>query len=1040
MKERSILVICFLLCFGFGFAQDKIEISGTVFSSKDNQPIMGASVIVTNNPIVGTTTDFNGKFILTISEDAENLTFSYLGMEEKILPPQDGMEVYLEPDLNTLNEVLVVAYGTTKRSAFTGSATSVDGADLITPAASFDKGLDGKVAGVQVISSSGQPGSATSFRIRGSGSLKASNEPLFVIDGVPINSITDYEYSEVAADNSSSGNILSSINPNDIESVTVLKDAAAAALYGSRAANGVVIITTKSGKKGGVKVNLNTRVSWASLPKAYSMVSSDQYYKQLFNAYLKTGESVEDANLKAQGAITHNPYNVDFPLDASGNPISGAQIVVNTNWQDEVFKTALSQDYDLNVSGGNERSNYYFSVGYSDMEGIAPASNFERYSGKIKVNTEATDWLELGMNMSYSNYVQETTVAGSAGASPLYNALTFPNGVPVYRVDSNGNPILDDQGNRQFNFTNPVNLDFNPLAIPYMDTHSSEFYRALPSAFALVKFTDDLNFRTVISADYLSSNEDRYWNKEHGNGPAYNGRLDKYHHTNFSYTSTNTLNYNLGISEIHNLDFLAGMEYWKSTFKTLYAGGRDLLGEMKELAAAGGSFSPHSDKLQETLISYFGRLEYSFDDKLNLSGSLRSDGSSIFGSENKWGTFWSVGASWQLNKERFLENSELIKDLKLRLSYGTSGNKSGLGRYASLGLWTADSEYLYGSNIGVGHEQLENALLQWEKQAMFNVGVDFGIFGRKINGSIDYFSKTSDGLLYDYPLALSNGFEEITLNAAKTTNSGFELDLGANVLDGDFSWKVNFNASFIKDKIKDLHGDDDVQVSANRKIWSIGGSQYEFFMPTWAGVDKDTGDPLWYVVNDNGGRTTTNNYNEATYEKQGRSTPDVFGSLGNVFSYKNFDLAVQLNYTLGGKFYDGLYNRLMHDGNSLGTNLHVDALNSWKTAGDLTDVPEFIPNNSSGSSSLSSRFLYNPTNVKIRNITLSYNLPHNLGLYSKYIESTRLWVSVDNLYTWFSDSNYKGYEDIDIYGVQGYRQYPAIPVPRTFSIGASLTF
>lgn len=533
------------------------------------------------------------------------------------------------------------------------------------------------------MSNSGQPGSGTSFRIRGSGSLKASNEPLYVIDGV---ATTSTEYSSIAEENESSSNILSSINPNDIESITVLKDAAAVALYGSRAANGVVVITTKSGKEGKARVNFNAQFSWSKLGKAYDMMSSADMYKMIYQGYRAKGETMEEANASAQGALTHNPYNVENPLDENGNVVDGAKLVVDTDWQKEVFRTAPSQDYNMNVSGKNDKTNYFFSIGYTKQGGITPASDFKRYSAKANINTKVNRWFNAGLNVTFSHSIQNTTVESSAGASPLYNALSFPNAVPVYIVDNEGNPVLDDNGNKQYNFTNPVSRDFNPLAIPLMDVNRSKFYRLLASGYAEITFFKGFSFKTVFSPDYVSTDEHRYWNKEHGNGPTYNGRLDKYHHVDLMYTSTNTFNYTNVFKDVHSLNVMAGMEYWQSTYETLYAGGRGLLGDMQELAGASGSFSPSSDTTKETLISYFGRAEYAYKDKYNFSASLRADGSSIFGADTKWGTFWSLGASWRINQEDFLKDIEWIDNLKLRLSYGTSGNKSGLARYASLGL------------------------------------------------------------------------------------------------------------------------------------------------------------------------------------------------------------------------------------------------------------------------------------------------------------------------------------------------------------------
>ncbi|MDR1344859.1 MAG: TonB-dependent receptor [Tannerellaceae bacterium] len=1039
----KVIKLCFSLLVGIilsiGIMQAQTtRARGIVVSAEDGEPLIGASVLVKGTN-VGTITDTDGMFdIANVPSTARNLVISYIGMAPEEVAITTGIiSVTLRSQDKALDEVLVVAYGTVKKSAFTGSATVVSEEMLRTPAASFDKALAGQVAGVQVISSSGQPGSSTTFRIRGSGSLSASNDPLYVIDGV---ATTTMEYSEIASYNSSSSNILSTINSNDIESITILKDAAAAALYGSRAANGVVLITTKSGQAGKTKVSLNASYSWASLAKAYDMASSEDYYRQVFNGYLNAGNGVEEANKLTQGTITHNPFNVEYPLDAAGNLVSGARNVVNTDWQNAIFKTAPTQDYNINVSGNSDKTDYFFSVGYTDQEGIAPAGTFERYSGRANINTQAYSWLKTGINITFSHSVQNTTMAGSAGASPINNALSFPNGVPLYVVDNEGKPVLDENGEKQYNFTNPVNLDFNPLGISYMDIYRSKFYRLLASAYADITIWKGINFKTVFSPDYVSTDEHRYWNKKHGNGPAYNGRLDKYHNTDLMFTSTNTLGYSNTFNTLHSVNVMAGMEYWQSNYETLYAAGRDLLGDMQELAAASGSFSPSSNTTKEVLISYFGRAEYAYSDKYNISASLRTDGSSIFGSDTKWGAFWSAGASWRITQEDFLKDADYIDNLKLRLSYGTSGNKSGLERltndlvrYASLGLWTVSADYLYGNNAGAGHTQLANAMLSWEKQKMFNIGVDFSFLNR-FYGSIDYFNKVSDGLLYDYPLALSNGFKNITLNVAQTVNNGFEFVLGANVLTGEFKWNLDFNASLIKDEIKDLNGDDDVRMTEYQKIWSVGGSQYEFYMPTWAGVDPQTGDALWYITGENGNRTTTNQYSQATYEKQGKSTPDIFGGLTSKFSYKRFDLSFQLNYTIGGKLYDGLYASLMHDGARSGNNLHVDALQSWTAAGQESSVPRFIVNNATGSSSLSSRYLYDATNFKVKNITLSYTLPD-----LKFISGARVWCSVDNLYTVFT-SDYKGYDDIDIFTVYGYSLYPSTPTPRTISIGANITF
>ncbi len=1027
------------------FAQN-IRIEGTV-TDQNGEPIPGVTVVVKYSSN-GSFSDSNGKYTITAPSDG-TLVFSSIGyysMEVEIDGKTD-ISAVLTADQKVLDDAIVVAYGTVRRSAFTGSASVVNSEAIENPSASFDKGLQGKIAGVQVVSSSGQPGSATTFRIRGAGSLTASNEPLYVIDGVAMSAYSQKDVSEIADSNYGSVNIMASLNPNDIESITVLKDAAAAALYGSRAANGVVMITTKSGS-GKTKVNFNATHSWASLGKGYDMANSADIYKMYFNGYLDQGLSVADANARTQGALTHNPYNVDNPLDASGNVVSGASLVVDTDWQDAVFNTAQTQSYSISVSGGHGNTNYFFSAGYLDQDGIAIGGNYKRYSGKMNISSEPSKWLKVGMNSTFSYSIQHGTVEGQGGSgmSPIHNALTFSSAIPIYVVDANGNLVLDAAGKKQFNFVNPNSRDFNPLFNPIEDNTYTKVYNVLLSAYADITFFKGFDFKTTFSPGLMSTDEHRYWNKYHGNGPAYNGRLDKYHHVDLNYTWNNIFTYDTKIGQQSNLNLMAGSEYWQSTFETLYAGGRGLQGNFEELDAASGSFSPGSNTTKETMISYLGRAEYSYTDRYNLSASIRTDGSSVFGSANKWGIFWSAGASWRISQESFMQNTDWVDNLKLRLSYGTSGNKAGIGRYAALGLWSASSKYLYGDNAGIGHEQFANALLSWEKQNMFNVGLDFSLWDSRIYGSIDWFNKNSDGLLYDYPLALSSsagswGVASITMNAAKTANRGLEIVLASDDIlrSSQLRWDVQFNASIIRDEIKDLNGKNNVPMTSTQKIWSVGGSQYEFWMPTWAGVDTSNGNPLWYHVDGNGNRSTTSNYAEATYERQGRSTPTVYGGLTNTLRWKGFDFSLDLYYAIGGKFFDAMYQSLMNDGSSV-QQIHKDALNAWTAAGQSTNVPKFVVGNTSQSNSLSTRFLFNGTHVQVKNITLGYTLPANLGPVSNVIRNARVYATASNLASWFADKDYKGYNDVDLFGVQGYTTGGGIPNPRTFTFGVDVTF
>ncbi|MBQ6291991.1 MAG: SusC/RagA family TonB-linked outer membrane protein, partial [Bacteroidales bacterium] len=583
------------------------------------------------------------------------------------------------------------------------------------------------------------------------------------------------------------------------------------------------------------------------------------------------------------------------------------------------------------------------------------------------------------------------------------------------------------------------------VGLPTMDTNKAETYRLLASFYTEITLADGLTARTVFSPDFVSVYDTSYWNKYHGNGPAYNGRGTKNQTYDMMYTSTTTLNYGATFAEKHNLSAMVGYEFWKSKRDYFNGNKTDFAFDfMTELAGASSMQSMTSYFTEAALISYLGHAEYNFAEKYFLSGSFRRDGSSVFGADRKFGNFFSVGASWRMKQEDFLQNVDWLSDLKLRASYGTSGNNAGIGRYQSLGLWIADSSYQYGNVSGLGHESFSNPDLGWEKQRMLNIGVDFGFFKNRLNGSIEVFDKTSDDLLYEYPLPASHGvgnyYDQVSLvmmNLAKVRNRGLEFVLNGTPVQGkDFTWDINFNYSYNADKILDLAGDDDITMSDTKKIWKIGYSQYEFYMPTWAGVDPSNGDPLWKK-----GSGTTNVYSDADYDLQGRATPWGFGSLTNSFNWKGLNFSFMFYYNLGGKFYDAIYAGMMHEGNDSGKNLHKDALNGWTSSNTQTNVPKYMNSNDNQSNSPSTRFLYDATYLKLKNVSLSYSLPKSLTSKMGVIDGLRVYLNADNLFTVFKDKDYRGYDDIDIFGVGGYDAYPYyVPISRTYTMGVNITF
>lgn len=563
-----------------------------------------------------------------------------------------SLRVILKSDSEILDEVTVIAYGTAKKNSLTGSVATIKSSDMEKlPVTSFEKALQGLSPGLQIASVSGQPGSSTQVRIRGIGSMSASSTPLYVIDGVAIEAAN---LSEVANTSKygTSANPLSNLNPNDIESITILKDASAASLYGSRAANGVILITTKQGKKGQAKVSFKAQMSSSKLPSGgYNLMNASEhyalYYGGFYNNNIAKGMSSEEAsaaaNKSTQSMYGRNPYNVANPLDASGDLTSGAQLMIDTDWLDEVFRTGMSQEYDISVNGGNEKSKYFISMGYMNQEGIVIGSDFERYSGRANVSTEIKPWFSMGINSTFSLAKQNTPVGGGGGASPLTNGIFLPNAVPVYDLDENFQMQYDENGKPLYNFKNPIFQDMNVISFAQTDKYATNTYRVLVNPYVDFNFYG-VHWKTSLSYDYINLDETQWYNAEHGNGKAAQGRLYKYAIWNNTFGLTSTLNYNFNIKEDHHFSVLAGYEIYNKEYKRTYAQGTKFpIGGLTELNVAATPQEVGSVTDKERMLSYFGRLNYDYQNKYFASFSIRSDGSSRFAPGHRYGTFWSVG-------------------------------------------------------------------------------------------------------------------------------------------------------------------------------------------------------------------------------------------------------------------------------------------------------------------------------------------------------------------------------------------------------------
>lgn len=1054
MKRVMLILSCLFISIGFITAQTT-RVTGVVLDDI-GEPVVGASVVV-KGTTVGAITEVDGTFSINVPEGKNTLVFSLVGMQSVESRATQNMRVTMKSDDKKLDEVIVVAYGTVKKGAFTGSASVVN-KDLVEKSASIslDKALQGASAGVQVASTSGQPGSATSVRIRGIGSIGGDSSPLYVIDGVPVSSSANAsgaddnsQFSQVAT----TFNPLSTLNNEDIESITVLKDASAASLYGSRAANGVILITTKKGSEGKAQISFKAQMSVSSLHGGYDLMNGSDLYRHFWNGYaaeIKKGDPdlssatiSQMANKNTQDLFLRNPYNVANPIDANGNLTSDARLMINTDWMKETYKTAVSQQYDLSVSGGNKTSQYYVGLGYLDQEGIAIQSNLERYSGRINVSSKARDWFSMGVNSTFSMSKQKTPNAESAGSSPIVGAVFTPNLMSLYNLDANFEKQYDAAtGDVLYNFENPIFDKMNGVALAYMDQYQSTTYRALISPWVEIKPIENLTWRTNLGADYVNMDETQWYNRKYGNAAGnIAGRLYKYAIWNLTTTLTSTLSYDYKFKENHNLNFLAGFEAMNYKYNRTYAQGTNFpVFDLIELNLAGTPAAVGSLTWKENLISYIGRINYDYASKYYLSLSTRRDGSSRFGTNNKYGTFWSIGGSWRASEESFMDGTKgWLDDLKIRASYGTNGSKDNIDRFGSLGLYAAGRNY--NSIPGIAHSQLANPNLKWEKAKNFNIGVDFNLFSR-LSGTVDYYVKKSSDLLLNRPLAPSTGLDEMTMNIGGLKNSGWEFSLtSVNLASKNFYWSTTLNLSLNSNKIVDYPDDFTIDGS---KIWTNGYSVYEFYLKEWAGVDKTNGAPQWYkdVEDEDGnvtGRELTSSYSEASYYKSGSALPKVFGGLNNTFKYRGFDASFLITYSFGGKVLDDYETYLLNDGNKSGYQMMKDALDSWTPENVNASNPIFVPNNSNKSNERSTRFLHKSDFIKLKNISFGYTLPKSL-LSKMSIDELRLFTTVDNMYVWSLDSAFKGW-DPEMAGVSGVLSSGgAVPLPRTVMFGLSVNF
>lgn len=1046
VKKHNLLLVIVVFFVSISFAQEK-TITGKVVDN-NNLPLPGATVLVKNTS-TGVSTDFDGNYSIKANQ-GDVLVFSFVGYitQEVSVGSSSTINVNLKEDVSTLEEVVVVAYGTQTKQSIVGSVGVISDAVIETQQVTSPlRALQGAVPGVSLITAGGQPGSNPSIRIRGFASVNNSAEPLIIVDGAQFN-----------------GN-LNSISQDQIESMSVLKDASSSALYGSRAANGVIIVTTKKGNLNQApKVAFRSQIG-VSNPTIgiHDLATPEEYLKLTWTALRNTNqyENNQTAAQAAQNATSglidylgYNPYNVTNPIDTNGNLVSGANLLWQANWEDEVLReNYLRTNHNLSISGGSEKSTFFLSFDYLNEEGPVLPSDFERAATRLNLTTQVTDWFKVGLNTSFSrsrsNTPDQTSGSTTQAISWIYN---LANIYPIYARDANGTLILDDSGNRIFdlgngngrpigqpvNFTRPQLGGEHILASLTLGKERRIRTNYLASAYAEIKIFEGLTFKSSLSYENYLFDSYSFDDDKIGAASNVQGRVSQDRDLTTTLNAIQALNYKNTFNK-HSISVDAITEAYTRTDDNLLSQGTGFLPGVDNLSGATSPEFVGGNIISERLNSYLGRVSYDFDKKYYAEFSARTDGSTRFFEDKRWGTFLSGGASWILSNESFLNNSNTLTYLKLRGSYGELGNNQ-VGGLVNPDFFPFESVFLTGfvneGNSGILPDGIADIGILWEKIESLNVGVDFELFNGAISGTVDYYNKESVDLILAKPLAPSLGVIDIVTNVGSLRNYGWEFSLRSNNFNTeDFVWTTGINFSLDKNEWTKLPEEETVNGS---KLWKVGNSIFDFYIRDWAGVDPADGRGMWYmdVLDANGDvidKVTTKDYDQATrYDQDKTSLPDIQGGFTSFLKYKQFDLNVLFNFSFGAYLLDTDYSGLINPFETPGTNAHPDNFNAWQAPGDITNVPLLLASNNDHAAR-SNRFLFKNDYVRLKALTLGYNLPVN-SLEKIGLSKFRIFVQADNIWTWQS---HKGIEPEQSFnGLTANRS----PLSKTITSGIILEF
>ena len=1037
MKKLLTMALLTLIC-TMSFAQNRV--TGKV-TDTDGQPVPFASVVI-KGTMTGTATEQDGTFALDRVPSNAKLLVSCIGYldQEVDVAGRSVVNVILATDTEMLDETIVVAFGTTTKKDFTGSASTLDNKKIESrPITNVTNALEGAASGVQFTSASGQPGESGGIRIRGFGSINASSSPLYVVDGVPFDGI-------------------SNLNADDIESITILKDAASCALYGNRAANGVVLVTTKKGRSERVSfdVKINQGFSVRGIPE-YDRLDAYQYvpvaWEALRNSYLsgsgstytmETASAAASANIMKQ--LANNPFNVsaDQVMSADGkiNPNATLLYPDDLDWEKAVSRVGHRQEYAMSASGASDKSDYFMSVGYLNEQGYTIKSYLERFNARANVNIQPRKWIKTGLNLAgtMSNSDVTNTDSSTGYVNPFYFARNIGPIYPIHEHNADGSYVYDDYGEMVYDWTNRgggSSPGRHIIAETYWNDNLYKRNILNTRGYVDIMFLDGFKFSVNVGYDFRNYLNSSYENPHVGDGsPAGRSSLTNYRYDTMNFNQL--LTYNKTFNR-HTIDLLLGHESYRNEYKYMRGFKQGIVAEGNtELVNFTTINSLTSYKDVYTTEGYMARANYNYDHRYYVSASFRRDASSRFYKDARWGNFWSVGGSWRIDQEPFMAAVPWISQAKLRASYGSVGNDGTSSWYA----WQSFYSISRNANTPgfIQNTTAGNKELQWEKNMSFDVALEFGLFNDRLTGQVEWFHRISDNLLFSVPLPVSSGQTSQWQNIGTMFNRGIEVQIGGDIIrNRNFIWNTTLNVSHLRNEITKLPPGQDQIISGTKK-YMVGHSIYDFWLYEWAGVDPQTGDSMYYVggYDDDGnytgeGRTTTNDYTKADKYYVGTAIPDLYGSLQTSFNiYNSLEISVLATFGLGGLKYDSTYGSLMSYSN-YGSSLHVDMLNRWQNPGDVTTVPRADQYRNTYLNQGSSRWLTSNSYLNIRNISVSYRFPKRWAE-AIDLSGIRLYGSIENAHLFCAR---KGMDPQYSFGGTSANDYsPA----RTVSLGLNIQF